>query len=70
MDQVRGLVRARGHLDEVGADLLSGTVLALQRHGHRRIAVRLQATVEPAARAVLDELTDRLAADGVLVVLE
>jgi hypothetical protein len=70
VDQARGLVRARGHLDEIGADLLSGTVVALQRHGHRRIAVRLQAVVEPAARAVLDELTDRLAAVGVLVVIE
>ncbi|MGY1639648.1 hypothetical protein ACI782_00745 [Geodermatophilus sp. SYSU D00703] len=70
VDQARGVVRARGHLDEVGADLLCGTVLALQRHGHRQITVRLQATVEPPARAVFDELTQRLAADGVLVVLE
>jgi hypothetical protein len=70
VDQARGVVRARGHLDEIGADLLCGTVLALQRHGHRRITVRLQATVEPLAREVFDELTGRLAADGVLVVLE
>jgi hypothetical protein len=70
VDQARGVVRARGHLDDIGADLLRGTVVALQRHGHRRITVRLQAVVEPAARAVLDELADLLAADGVLVVVE
>jgi hypothetical protein len=70
VDQARGVVRARGHLDEIGADLLCGTVLALQRHGHRRITVRMQATVDAAAREVFDELTGRLAADGVLVVLE
>jgi hypothetical protein len=70
IDQARGVVRARGHLDEVGADLLCGTVLALQRHGHRRITVRLQATVEDGARELFDDLARRLAAVGVQVVLE
>jgi hypothetical protein len=45
-------------------------VVALQRHGHRRITVRLQATVEDAARELFDELARRLAAVGVQVVLE
>ncbi|MGY1707203.1 hypothetical protein ACI79C_21795 [Geodermatophilus sp. SYSU D00697] len=70
IDQARGVVRARGHLDEVGADLLCGTVVALQRHGHRRITVRLEATVEDGARELFDDLACRLARVGVQVVVQ
>src|SRR3954470_24275021 len=70
IDQARGVVRARGHLDEIGADLLCGTVVALQRHGHRSITARLQAPVEGAARELFEEWARRLGAVGVQVVLE
>ncbi|MGY1635728.1 hypothetical protein ACI78V_03640 [Geodermatophilus sp. SYSU D00742] len=72
VDQRQGLIRTRGHLDAVAAELLGGSIVALQRLGHRRIAVRLghQVTVDAEARAVLAELGAGLAADGVCLVVE
>ncbi|MGK5114438.1 MULTISPECIES: hypothetical protein [unclassified Geodermatophilus] len=67
VDQTRGAIRTRGHLDRVGAELLCGTVLALERCGHRHITVLIRppATVDPDAARLLADLADRLAADGV-----
>jgi len=67
VDGARGLIAIRGHLDEVGADLLSGSVMALQRLGRRRIRVRLRpgATVDADARRALTALARRMSAEGV-----
>ena len=67
VDQARGAIRTRGHLDLVGAELLCGTVVALQRCGHRHITVLIRppATVDADAGRLLADLADRLAADGV-----
>ena len=72
LDQRRGIVRARGHLDVHAADLLCGSVVALQRQGHRQVTVRLepQATADDAARELLARLADTLAAEGVRLVVE
>jgi hypothetical protein len=67
VDQGRGAIRTRGHLDLVGAELLCGTVVALQRCGHRHVTVLIRppATADADARRLLADLADRLAADGV-----
>ncbi|MGY1831154.1 hypothetical protein ACI8AA_12130 [Geodermatophilus sp. SYSU D01180] len=67
MDGARGTIAVRGHLDRVGADLLSGSVVALQRLGRRRIDVQLRsgATVDAAARRTLTALAQQLSAEGV-----
>ena len=72
LDQHRGVVRARGHLDAFAADLLCGSILALQRRGHHHVTVRLEplATADDDARDVLARLADTLAADGVHLVVE
>ena len=72
LDQRRGVVRARGHLDVLAADLLCGSIVALQRQGHRQVTVRLQplATVDDGARQLLAGLADTLATDGVRLVVE
>ena len=69
-DRAQGTLRVRGRLDELGAELLLDNLEALQRLGHRRITVRIEPpATAPAARALLADLTDRLAAAGVLVVI-
>ena len=72
LDQRTGVVRARGHLDVLAADLLCGSIVALQRRGHRQVTVRLQplATADDDARELLARLADTLAADGVRLVVE
>ena len=72
LDQRQGVIRARGHLDVLSADLLCGSIIALQRQGHRQVTVRLQplATVDDDARQLLAGLADTLAADGVRLVVE
>jgi anti-anti-sigma regulatory factor len=72
LDQRHGVVRARGHLDVLAADLLRGSIVALQRRGHRQITVRLEplATADDAAREVLARLAGTLAAEGVRLVVE
>ena len=71
LDQRRGVVQARGHLDVLAADLLCGSIVALQRRGHRQVTVRLRplATVDDDARELLARLADTLAADGVRLVV-
>jgi hypothetical protein len=72
LDQRGGVVRARGHLDVLAADLLCGSIVALQRRGHRHVTVRLQplATADDDAREVLARLADALAVQGVRLVVE
>ena len=72
LDQRQGVIRARGHLDVLSADLLCGSIVALQRQGHRQVTVRLQplATVDDDARQLLAGLADTLATDGVRLVVE
>ena len=72
LDQRRGVVRARGHLDVLAADLLCGSIVALQRRGHRQVTVHLQplATADDAARELLARLADELASEGVRLVVE
>jgi len=72
LDQRHGVVRARGHLDALAADLLRGSIVALQRQGHRQVTVRLEplATVDDEARELLDRLADTLAAEDVRLVVE
>jgi hypothetical protein len=66
VDEARATIRTRGHLDRLGADLLRGTVEALQRRGHRRITLQLQplATADLEARVVLSSLARQLSTDG------
>ena len=72
LDQRSGVIRARGHLDVLAADLLCGSIVALQRRGHCQVTVRLQplATADDEARELLARLADTLAADGVRLVVE
>ena len=72
LDQRRGVVRARGHLDVLAADLLCGSIVALQHRGHRQVTVHLRplATADDAARELLDRLAGTLAAQGVRLVVE
>jgi len=72
VDQSSGAIRARGHVDGPAADLLGGTIVALQRQGHRHIVVRMRpmATADAEARELLAALTERLAADGTRLVVE
>jgi hypothetical protein len=69
VDRASGTIRVRGHLDGTAVDLLSGSVVALQRLGHLHVVVRLMpaATVDAGARRLLAGLADRLRADGVRV---
>jgi hypothetical protein len=69
VDQRTGVIRTRGHLDLVGAELLQGSVVALQRCGHRSVTVHVQpgGTVDAEARAVLGDLADRLATEGLVL---
>jgi hypothetical protein len=66
-DEIAGVIRTRGHVDAVGADDLCRAITALQRLGHRQIAVQLgQATVlDDDAHAFLAEYARHLGTDGV-----
>jgi hypothetical protein len=66
VDQAWGTIRVRGHLDRIGAEMLSDALVALQRCGHRRITVQLrpQATVDDDARRLLTDLARQLETDG------
>jgi hypothetical protein len=66
VDQARGAIRARGHVDRLGADLLCGTVQTLRRSGHRRITLELGpfATADAEARRLLDCLAGELRTRG------
>jgi hypothetical protein len=69
-DQAAGTIRARGHVDQVGAEALCRIVTALQQAGHRQIAVELgSATVAGDARALLADHARQLGTEGVRVVL-
>ena len=72
LDQRQGVIRARGHLDVLSADLLCGSIVALQHRGHRQVTVHLRplATADVAARELLDRLVGTLAAQGVRLVVE
>jgi anti-anti-sigma regulatory factor len=66
VDLRTGLIRARGHLTSLGADLLRGTAESLYGRGHVRVVLDLQG-VEDADDAGLDVLRglgDELAARG------
>lgn len=66
VDAHQGVIRARGHLDRRAADMLTGTVEALLRDGHRHVVVDLT-DVDAADAAGLDDLAtlrDRLGAAG------
>ena len=67
VDQGRGVIWIRGHLDRIGVELLWDSILALQGQGHRRIDVRLRpgATMCADAGGSFSDLTRRLRADGV-----
>jgi anti-anti-sigma regulatory factor len=67
VNATRGTIGVRGHLDRVGADLLCGSVVALQRLGRRHIGICLApgATVDAEAREVLAALARRLSGEGV-----
>ena len=67
VDQLRGSIRVRGHLDRIGAQLLCDSLVALHGWGHQHLTVRLHpaATADAEARAVLTDLAARLATDGV-----
>jgi hypothetical protein len=67
-DAVRGVVRVRGRLDRIGAELVAGQVDGLQLAGHRLISVQLPADGgDDEARALLTALVRRLEATGVRV---
>jgi hypothetical protein len=71
IDHARAIIRARGRLDRVGADLLRGTVEALQREGHRSITLELADLTgpQPEADAVLSGMVRELSAVGARVVV-
>src|SRR3712207_9106914 len=66
LDQRHGVVRARGHLDALAADLLRGSIVALQRQGHRQGTVRLgpMATVDGDGHELLAGPADKQASGG------
>ncbi|WP_147332064.1 STAS domain-containing protein [Geodermatophilus marinus] len=65
VDVHRAVIRVHGRVDRAGADLLRGTIRALQRQGHRSVTLVLpEATdVTQDASAVLAGVADELA-DG------
>jgi anti-anti-sigma regulatory factor len=67
VNRAGGTITVGGHLDQIGAELLGGTVVTLRRLGHRRIHVLLRpgATLDADARGVLTALAQRMSADGV-----
>ena len=63
VDEEAGVIRVRGRVDRLGADLLRGTIENLVRRGHEDITVAIGASarVDPVARAVLAAVAGRLA---------
>jgi anti-anti-sigma regulatory factor len=63
IDDSRAVIRVRGRVDRLAADLLRGTVEQLHRRGHQCITVALgdAVDVDPAAHAVLGEVATALA---------
>jgi hypothetical protein len=67
-DPARGVLRVRGHLDRIGAELVAGQVDGLQLAGHRLISVQLPSDGgDDEARALLTAQVRRLEAAGVQV---
>lgn len=66
VDARLGSIIARGHLTRQGADMLGGTVEALQRSGHRRIVVDLGGVrdADDAGLHAVRCLQDRISAAG------
>jgi len=58
VDEANSVIRVRGRVDELGVDLLRGTILELSRRGHRDITVSVQhlGDVDAYAGAVLAEV--------------
>jgi hypothetical protein len=70
-DARTGTLRVRGHLDRIGADLLSGSAEALCRLGHRHIHVRLEPpTADREELALLTGLVERFADSGIRIVVD
>jgi anti-anti-sigma regulatory factor len=71
VDRAQGLIRARGHLTALGADLLSGTADSLFGIGHTRVTLDLRelCATDQAGLAVLDDLRSRVAVVGGELVL-
>jgi hypothetical protein len=65
-DEKAGVIRTRGHLDEVGAEVVCRMLAALLEPGPRRIDVRLgpATVVDAGALKLLCEHARRLAVDG------
>jgi hypothetical protein len=63
VDEESAVIRVRGRVDRLGADLLRGTIENLVRRGHEDITVAIGASarVDPIARAVLAAVAGRLA---------
>jgi anti-anti-sigma regulatory factor len=71
VDRRLGLIRARGHLTRLGADLLSATADSLFGSGHTRVTLDLRglAATDDAGLAVLEDLRVRVALEGGELVL-
>ena len=71
VDRGIGLIRARGHLTRLGADLLSATADSLFGTGHTRVTLDLRElrAADDAGLAVLQELRTRVAVTGGELVL-
>ena len=63
VDEASAVIRVRGRVDRLGADLLRGTIENLERRGHRDITVAIgaHARVDPVARAILAAVAGRMA---------
>lgn len=70
-DGAAGVVRTRGHLDVVSAEVLCRIVTALRRAGHREIALQLgtATTADDDARELLAEHGRRLGGEGISLLL-
>lgn len=70
-DEAAGVVRTRGHLDGVSADVLCRVVTALQQRGHREIDVRLgtATTADGDALQLLADHARRLGSEGTSLLL-
>ena len=70
-DARTGTLRVRGHLDRVGADLVSGSAEALVAQGHRHLHLRLEPpTADPEELALLTGLVERFSDSGVRIVVD
>jgi anti-anti-sigma regulatory factor len=66
VDRRAGLIRVRGHLTSLGADLVRGTADQLRGDGHSRVVVDLRGVLaaDDAGLAVLRELHHDFRVDG------